>query len=93
MAANGETLDEEMQLIIAQLNKILAGGRNADGISFRKVDTNTLNRTTTKVNKVIELIETKNITQTNNLVKAASVWVVDQLGLKNYESGKKKDPR
>ena len=82
-----------MQLIIAQLNKILAGGRNADGISFRKVDTNTLNRTTTKVNKVIELIETKNITQTNNLVKAASVWVVDQLGLKNYESGKKKDPR
>ena len=93
VAANGETLDEEMQLIIAQLNKILAGGRNADGISFRKVDTNTLNRTTTKVNKVIELIETKNITQTNNLVKAASVWVVDQLGLKNYESGKKKDPR
>ena len=93
MAANGETLDEETQIIIAQLNKILAGGRNADGISFRKVDTNTLNRTTTKVNRVIELTETKNITQTNNLVKAASVWVVDQLGLKNYESGKKKDPR
>ena len=29
-----ETLDEETQLIIAQLNKILAGGRNTDGISF-----------------------------------------------------------
>ena len=29
-----ETLDEETQLIIAQLNKILAGGRNTDGIYF-----------------------------------------------------------
>ena len=34
VAANAETLDEETQLIIAQLNKILAGGRNTDGISF-----------------------------------------------------------
>ena len=50
------------------------------------------NRTTFKVNRVIELIETKNITQTNNLVNAAGVWVADQLGLKKYEVGKKKDP-
>ena len=41
---------------------------------------------------MIELIETKNITQTNNLIKAAGVWVADQLGLKKYEGGKKKDP-
>ena len=52
----------------------------------------TLNRTTVKVNRLIELIETKNITQTNNLIKAAGVWVADQLGLKKYEGGKKKDP-
>ena len=93
VAVNVETLDEETQLIIAQLNKILAGGRNTDGISFKKVDMNTLNRTTAKVNRVIELIETKNITQTNNLIKAAGVWVADQLGLKKYEGVKKKDPR
>ena len=92
VAVNVETLDEETQLIIAQLNKILAGGRNTDGISFKKVDMNTLNRTTAKVNRVIELIETKNITQTNNLIKAAGVWVADQLGLKKSEGGKKKDP-
>ena len=30
---------------------------------------NTLNRTKAKVNSVIELIETKNITQANNLIK------------------------
>ena len=53
---------------------------------------NTLNRTTANVNRVIELIETKNITQTNNLIKAAGVWVAEQLGLKKYEGGKKKDP-
>ena len=53
VAVNVEILDEETQLIIAQLNKILAGGRNTDGISFKKVDMNTLNRTTAKVNRVI----------------------------------------
>ena len=52
---------------------------------------NTLNRTMARVNRV-ELIETKNITQTINLIKAASVWVADQLGLKKYESGKTRGP-
>ena len=51
----------------------------------------TLNRTTDRVNKVIEFIETKNITQANNLIKAAAVWVADQLGLKNSDGRKKKD--
>ena len=53
---------------------------------------NTLNRTTARVNRVIELIEATNITQTNNLIKAAGIWVADQLGLKKSEDGKKKDP-
>ena len=38
------------------------------------------------------MIETKNIPQTNNLIKAAGIWVADQLGFKKYEDGKKKDP-
>ena len=53
VAANVETFDQKTQLIIAQLNKILAGGRNTDGISFRKVEIKTLKRTTAKVNSVI----------------------------------------
>ena len=81
------------QLIIAQLSKILAGDRNTDGISFKEVDMNTLNRTTAWVNEVTELIGTKNITQTNNLIKNAGVWVADQLGLENYAGGKKKGSR
>ena len=92
MNANVETLDEEAQHVVAQLNEILVSGRKADGISFKKVDMNIMSRTTAKVNRVIELIETKDITQTNNLIKAAGVWVADQLGLKRYEGGNKKDP-
>ena len=34
-AANAETLVGKTQLIIAQLNKVLPGGRNTDGISFK----------------------------------------------------------
>ena len=92
VAADVETLDEETQLIVAQLNKILASGRNTDDISFKKVDTNTLNKTTAKVNSLIELIEIKNITHANNLIKAPDVWVADKLGLKKFEGGKKKNP-
>ena len=43
VAANVETFDQKTQLIIAQLNKILAGGRNTDSISFKKVEMKTLN--------------------------------------------------
>ena len=37
VAANVDTLDEETQIIIDELNKILAGGRNIDDISFKKL--------------------------------------------------------
>ena len=55
---------------------------------LKKVDMNTLNRATAKVNRSNQFIETKNITQTNILTKAAAVWIADQLGLKKYEGGK-----
>ena len=58
VAVNVETLVEETHFIINQLNKILARCRNS-GISFKKVDMNTLSRTTAKVKRVIELIETR----------------------------------
>ena len=90
VAANVEILDKEPKLVITQLNKILASNRNNDGIYFRKFDMNSLNKTIAKVNKVIELIGTNNITQTNNHIKTADV--ANQLGLRKYEDRKKKDP-
>ena len=38
VAVNVETLDEETQIIIAQLNKVLAGGRIIDGSFLKKVE-------------------------------------------------------
>ena len=86
---NVESLDEEAQLIVAQLQQIMIEGRDTSGISFKNVDIKCLNSHTARVNRVIEIIETTYITQTNNLIKAASVLVADQLGLKG---GKKKEP-
>lgn len=64
---NVETLDEEERNIIDQLQEI---------------DYKRLNKLLESVSKAIVLIETTTITQTNNLIKAASMWVADQTGLK-----------
>ena len=41
---------------------------------------------------MIRHIETKDITETNELIRAATVWVAEQLGLKKTEFRAKKDP-
>ena len=46
VAPNGEALDEETHYIIDKLNDIITSNRNADGISFKKVDTKILKQTT-----------------------------------------------
>ena len=68
LAANVKTLDEETQLIIAQLNIFWLVAETLMVFLLKKISMSTLNRTTVKVNRVIELIETKDITQTNNLI-------------------------
>ena len=45
-----------------------------------------------RVNQVIRHIETINITETNESIRAATVWVAEQLGLKKTEFRAKKDP-
>ena len=48
---------------------------------------------TRKVNKAIKDVGTKDITESNNLIKAASIWVARHLGLKKPMRGKKVEPR
>ena len=45
-----------------------------------------------RINQVIRHIETKNITETKELIRAATVWVAEQLGFKKTEFRAKKDP-
>ena len=42
----------------------------------------------------LSILKAKNITETNDLIKAASVWVAEQIGLKKRDyREKKKKPR
>ena len=50
-------------------------GKTSDGIIFKKVDKKTLRVQTDKVNKAIKYFKSKNITETNDLINAASVWI------------------
>ena len=53
--------------------------------TFKKVDKKTLKVQTDRVNDAIKYFKIKNITETNDLIKVASVWVAEQIGLKKRE--------
>ena len=44
-------------------------------IMFKKVDKNSFKVQTDRVNEAIKYLKSKSITETNNLIRAASVWV------------------
>ena len=49
---------------------------------FKKVDKMVLNVQTDRVNEAIKCLKDKSIKETNNLIKARSVWVAERIGLK-----------
>ena len=67
--------------------------RTGDGIMFKKEDKKDLNVQTDRVNEAIKYLKTKSITDTNYLIRAASVWVAERIGLKKAEHTKKNEPR
>ena len=60
---------------------------------FKKVDKKTLKVQIDKVNDAIKYFKSKNITETNDLIKAASLWVAEQIGLKKRDYREKNEPR
>ena len=68
-------------------------GKISDGIMFKKVDKKTPKVQTDRVNEAIRYFKSKNITETNDLIKVASVWVADQIGLKKRDYREKNEPR
>ena len=48
-------------------------GKASDGIMFKKLDKKTLKVQTDRINDAIKYFKSKNITETNDLIKAASV--------------------
>ena len=66
-------MSEEHQVIVEQLKQVVVEGRTGDGIMFKKVDKKFLKVQTDRVNEVIKYLKSKSITETNNLIRAASV--------------------
>ena len=85
-------LSENQRVVVENLRKIYFEKKTAEGISFKKVDKSKLKKDMDRGNQVIHQIETKNITETNELIRAATVWVAEQQRLKKTEFRAKKDP-
>ena len=76
-----EASEEEID-IVNELNEIYNLKENCDGVMFKKVEYKKLNMAIREVNKVLPYFQTSNISETNNLIIAVSVWVARRLGLK-----------
>ena len=68
-------------------------GRKSDGIMFKKVDKKVLKVQTDRVNKAINYLRSKSITEINSLIRAVSVWVTEWIGMKKAENKKEIEPR
>ena len=73
-------LTDEEKGILNRIKEIMSQGEYQDITSFKKVDQWQLNVIAKEVNKVIEHIETRNITETNNLMRAISTFFAEKLG-------------
>ena len=83
-------LNEEEHEMLTQLMEIIKSKNLGEQISFKKVDRSKLNNVTKKVDRVVQYIMTNSITDTNSLIKAASVYVAKELGLKKQRKDAKK---
>ena len=85
--------NDERRKIVERLNEIMLEGKTSDSITFKKVDKKALKFQTDIVNDAINYFKGKNVTETNYLIKAASVWVAEHIGLKKRYYRGKKEPR
>ena len=85
-------LKEEQKEIVNEIEKIIEKGEFGGMKPFKNIDQVKLNKITQKVNEVLVCIETKNITETNNLVRAVETYVAKEMGLKEKRKKEKKDP-
>ena len=86
-------MSEECRTTVEQLKEIMVEGRTDDGIMFKNVNKKVLKVQTDRVNDTIKYLKSRNITETNNLIRPSSVWVAERIGLKKTERRKKNEPR
>ena len=85
-----EKMFEEMDLtaeerdILDQIRQFMGEGERCDGIALKRVERKRLRTATERANRVIKYIDTNDITETNSLIVATSVWIAKELGLKKH---------
>ena len=78
-------LNDEHRKIVERINQIMLEGKVSDSIMFKKTEKKRLKVQTDRVNDAIKYFKSKNITETNDLIKAANVCVEEQIGLKKRD--------
>ena len=92
LVSNDEEMNEDERSIVNELIQISESGENANGVTFKKVDYSKINNEVRKLNNAVKFIDTDNITETNNLLIACSVWMAKKLGLKKPKKDDNKNP-
>ena len=76
-------LTEQENAIVSRIKEVLMQGNIRPVKSLRNINKLELRSETAKVNGVLKHIETKNITETRDLLKAAAVVICERLGVKD----------
>ena len=89
-----EELDEEERDIIEEINHIIDENFSRMFVGFKKIERSVLREKVSKVNRVLNKIRTENLSGTNTLIKACSVYIAGTVGLKpvQMKHGKSKEP-
>ena len=74
-----EELDEEERDIIEEINHIIDENFSRKFVGFKKIERSVLREKVSKVNRVLNKIRTENLSGTDTLIKACSVYIAGQL--------------
>ena len=84
-------ISEEDRRIISEILELSKSGEN-NPVNFKKANQRQVEEIINRINKVIDKIPTRTITETNNLINAASMYVAKELGLKQTTQKQSKMP-
>ena len=85
-----EATEEEREIVTTLLTMMKQPEEDVN-IFFKKADKKRLSEETKRVNGVLKYIKTRNISETNRLMKVISVYIADKLGMKRKNSIRKNE--
>ena len=85
-----EATEEEREIVTTLLTMMKQPEEDVN-ICFKKADKKRLSEETKRVNGVLKYIKTRNISETNRLMKVISVYIADKLGMKRENSTRKNE--